>query len=94
MDLATKFAPYTDELFSQESKLSLLTNQDFDWINAETVKIYKVSNATMNDYDRRGTKNYYNRYGHSTVEATTELYCSPRIVLSRLPLINGMREKP
>lgn len=74
MDLATKFAPYTDELFSQESKLSLLTNQDFDWINAETVKIYKVSTATMNDYDRRGTKNYYNRYGHSAVEATTESF--------------------
>ena len=74
MDLATKFAPYTDELFSQESKLSLLTNQDFDWINAETVKIYKVGTATMNDYDRRGTKDYYNRYGHSTVDATTETF--------------------
>ena len=70
MDLATKFAPYTDELFSQESKLSLLTNQDFDWINAETVKIYKVGTATMNDYDRRGAKDYY-LYGHSDVDATT-----------------------
>ena len=74
MDLATKFAPYTDELFSQESKLSLLTNQDFDWINAETVKIYKVGTATMNDYDRRGAKDYYNRYGHSAVDATTEAF--------------------
>ena len=34
IDLATKFAPYTDEQFTTESKKSLLTNQDFDWTGA------------------------------------------------------------
>ena len=55
IDLTTKFAPYTDEQFSTESKKSLLTNQDFDWTGAHTVKVYKITTATMNDYDRAGT---------------------------------------
>lgn len=52
ISLATKFAPYTDEIFKAESKLSLLTNTAFDWVGAHTVKIYKVSTVDMNDYAR------------------------------------------
>ena len=48
-ELVTKYAPYVDEIFSQESKKSLLTNNDFDFDGAGTVKIYKVSTADMND---------------------------------------------
>lgn len=54
MDLVTKFQPYTDELFAGESKRALLTNQDFDWTGAHTVKVYKVSTSPMNDYGRNG----------------------------------------
>lgn len=50
--LAEKFAPYTDELFKAESKLSLLTNTDFDWDGAHTVKISKITTVPMNDYAR------------------------------------------
>lgn len=52
IELAEKFAPYTDELFKAESKLPLLTNQDFDWTGAHTVKIYKISTVQLNDYAR------------------------------------------
>ena len=52
IDLVTKFAPYTDEQFRIESKKSLLTNNDFDWTGAHTIKIYKISTSTMNDYKR------------------------------------------
>ena len=31
VELTTKFAPKTDELFKAESKISLLTNTDYDW---------------------------------------------------------------
>ncbi len=55
INLTTKFEPYTDEIFKNESKKSLLTNQDFDWTGAHTVKIYKITTATMNNYDRAGT---------------------------------------
>ncbi len=63
INLATKFLPYVDEKFSTESKKSLLTNQDFDWIGAKTVKVYKVSTSEMNDYDRPGTGENWSRYG-------------------------------
>lgn len=55
IDLVTKFAPYTDEMFKNESKKSLLTNNDFDWTGAHTIKIYKITTTAMNDYDRAGT---------------------------------------
>lgn len=72
--LATKFAPYTDEQFKAESKLSLITNKEFDWTGAHTVKVYKISTATMNDYGRTGpAEGNWSRYGSiSDLGATTE----------------------
>lgn len=74
IELTTKFAPYTDEQFSTESRLSLLTNKDFDWTGAHTVKVYKVSTATMNDYGRTGpAEGNWSRYGAvENLNATTE----------------------
>ena len=53
IELATKFAPYTDEQFKAESKKSLLTNQDFKWDGANAIRIYKITTAEMNDYNRK-----------------------------------------
>lgn len=50
--LATKYAPYTDELFKAESKISLLTNSDFDWTGAHTVAVWKIGTVALNDYSR------------------------------------------
>lgn len=74
IELATKFAPYTDEQFSTESKKALLTNQDFDWTGAHTVKVYKVSTSGMNDYGREGpSEGNWSRYGAvQSLNATTE----------------------
>lgn len=55
IELVTKYLPYVDELFSSESKKSLLTNNDFDWTGAHTIKVYKIGTSAMNDYDRAGT---------------------------------------
>lgn len=52
MEYVTKFAPKTDELFKAESKLSLLTNTDYDWTGAHSVKVWKITTASMNDYSR------------------------------------------
>lgn len=52
IELVTKFAPYTDEMFKAESKRSLLTNSNFDWTGARTVKVWKISTVPLNDYDR------------------------------------------
>lgn len=52
VELTTKFAPKTDELFKAESKISLLTNTDYDWTGAHAIKLYKISTSPMNDYAR------------------------------------------
>lgn len=72
--LAEKYLPYIDEIFAQESKKSLLTNNDFDFDGAGTVKIYKVSTSAMNDYGRNGAKSgNWSRYGAvASLDATTE----------------------
>lgn len=74
IQLVTKFIPYVDEQFATESKKSLLTNQDFDWNGAHTVKIYKISTGTMNDYGRSGPAGQnWSRYGAiEGLDATTE----------------------
>lgn len=74
INLATKFLPYVDEQFSTESKTSLVTNQDFDWTGAHTVKVYKVSTSEMNDYGRSGPdEGNWSRYGAvAGLDAVTE----------------------
>ena len=49
INLTTKFESYVDEVFTSDSKKSLLTNNDFDWTGAHTVKVYKISTGKMND---------------------------------------------
>ena len=74
IDLTTKFQPYTDEQFTTESKRSLLTNQDFDWTGAHTVKVYKVGTSGMNDYGRNGpAEGSWSRFGPvKDLDAATE----------------------
>ena len=70
IELVKKFAPYTDELFKTESKISLLTNTDFDWTGAHTVSVWKISTVGLNDYarnrranDPEGSATSISRYG-------------------------------
>ena len=77
ISLATKFAPYTDELFKAESKTSLLTNTDFDWSGAHTVKVWKISTAELQNYARNVDADAesfpVSRYGNlADLSATTE----------------------
>lgn len=52
IELTTQYAAQTDELFKAESKVGLLTNTDFDWSGAHSIKIYKISTTPLNDYSR------------------------------------------
>ena len=74
IELATQYLSYVDELFAAESKRSLLTNQDFAWDGAHTVKVYSVSTAAMNDYGRTGAaQGNWSRYGAvKNLDATTQ----------------------
>lgn len=74
IELVTKYSKYVDELFTQESKHEEVTNKDFDWTGAKTVKVYKVGTADMNDYGRTGAASgNWSRYGAvADLDATTE----------------------
>lgn len=73
IELVTRFEPYVDEQFKNESKRDLLTNHDFDWTGAHSIKVYKVTTSTMNDYDRSGTGENWSRYGAiEALSATTQ----------------------
>lgn len=74
IDLTTKFQPHTDEQFKAESKKTLLTNTDYDWTGAHSIKVYKVSTSKMNDYNRSGKEDgNWSRYGAvASLDAITE----------------------
>lgn len=74
INLVTRYLPYVDEIFAKESKKSLLTNQDFDWTGAHTVKVYKVTTSAMQDYSRNPAPGFTgSRYGTvQDLDATTE----------------------
>lgn len=60
INLAEKFSSKVDERFTAESKTSLITNKDYDFIGAHSIKIYSVGVAEMGDYGRNqeGTSRY------------------------------------
>lgn len=87
--MVTKFLPYVDEMFTTESKKALLTNNDFSWTGAHTVKVHKVNTVPMTNYDRDGSgvgmapeegdPVIWSRYGAmGTVENTVEEFTLTR----------------
>lgn len=74
ISLVTQFQPYTDEIFTTESKKSLLTNQDFSWTGAHSIKIYKIGTSEMTDYSRNPVPGFTgSRYGTiADLDASTE----------------------
>ena len=78
INLVEKYLQQVDELFKNESKRSLVTNQDYSFDGANSVHIYKVGTAAMNDYDRAGVTTG-SRYGNpETLTAVTETYTLPK----------------
>ena len=72
--LSEKFSPLVDEKFAAESKKSLLTNQNYNWIGAHAINVYKVGTSSMNDYDRSASKSEnWSRFGAvAGLDATTQ----------------------
>lgn len=79
IELAEKYLPYVDEIFTTESKKELLTNQDFTFESAHSVKIYKISTGEMHNYGRNHFADPNNKkwscYGDiKPLDATTERF--------------------
>lgn len=95
INLTTKFVPYTDEMFSTESKTSLVTNKDLDWTGAHTVKVYKVGTSAMNDYDRNPSTQNLSRFGSvKDLEATTEEFTLRKDRSFTFAIDNWIRMRP
>jgi len=67
INLATKFQKKVSERFALESKTKSLTNDDYDWVGSNAIKIYSVDTVAMGDYTRSGA----NRYGSPAELGTT-----------------------
>lgn len=71
INLATKFSPKVSHIMKHGRKTKSATNQDWDWDGVDTVKVYTLTDPTMNDYNPNGA----NRYGNPTeVEDTLQTW--------------------
>lgn len=59
INYASKYASQIDERFSKEALSNGAVNQDYDFVGVQTVNVYSVPTAPMNDYTKSGS----NRYG-------------------------------
>lgn len=59
INLASKYSSNVDERFTRESQAMLALNNDYEFIGVETVKVYSIPVAAMNNYSKSGS----NRYG-------------------------------
>jgi N4-gp56 family major capsid protein len=59
INLATKYSNKIDEVVNATSLTNSAVNNDYDFVSAQTVKVYSFGVAPMNDYQASGS----NRYG-------------------------------
>lgn len=52
VNLATKYSTKVDERFRLKSLTEAAVHQDYDWEGTQTIKVYSIDIAVMNDYSR------------------------------------------
>lgn len=60
LNYASKYAPMVDERFRLGALTSMAVNQNYDWAGVQTVRVYAIPTAPMQNYCRDGE----NRYGN------------------------------
>jgi len=59
INFAKKYSNQVDERFRQESLTEPAFNRDYDFSGVNSISVYSVPTAPMNDYEMSGS----NRYG-------------------------------
>ena len=59
INYASKYSSKVDERFVEQSITTGATNSEYDWDGVDTVKVYSIGVADLNDYAKTGL----NRYG-------------------------------
>ena len=63
VNLATKYSDLLDQRFSQKSLTEAWCGHDYDWDGTNTIKVWTIGQATINDYNAAATGN---RFGTPT----------------------------
>lgn len=58
VNYASKYASAVDERFALGSLTSGIVNNNYDWLGVETVNVYSIPTAAMNDYTLTGSSRY------------------------------------
>lgn len=58
INLATKYAKQVDERFYKESQAMLALNNDYEFSGVETVKVYSIPIAPLQNYTKSGSSRY------------------------------------
>lgn len=58
VNYAQKFDQKVDERFAREALSNAVVNQDFDFTDVDTVKVYSIPTTQMNDYQTSGASRY------------------------------------
>lgn len=58
INYAEKFSPIVDERFTVGPLTSGMVNNEYDWIGVETVNVYSIPTAAMNNYTLTGSSRY------------------------------------
>lgn len=58
VNYASKYSPLVDERFRLGSVTNGAVNQNYDWTGVQTVRVYSVPTAAMQDYERDGVQRY------------------------------------
>lgn len=58
INLASKYASKVDERFKQKELTGYGLNTDYNWDNVDTITVYSVDTAPLNDYVKSGTSRY------------------------------------
>ena len=58
VNYAEKYSPIVDERFMLGPITSGMTNNEYDWVGVETVQVYSIPTAAMNNYSLTGSSRY------------------------------------
>jgi N4-gp56 family major capsid protein len=58
INYAEKYSPLVDERFTMGALTSGMVNNNYEWLGVETVKVYSIPTAGMNNYKLTGSDRY------------------------------------
>lgn len=58
VDYAVKYSPLVDEKFTREAVTTAAVNNNYDFVGAQTVRVYSIPTVALNDYKTEGSDRF------------------------------------